>query len=144
MSENGVLLDGALEFVEKLKLRFPDSKIYIITNGATINAKGRIASTGLDRFVDGVFVSEELGANKPSNEYFDIVLGKIGEPKSTCIVIGDSLTSDMLGARNAGLKSVWFMPEGNIEEAKKTYDIDYTASSFDELLAVLTKWHGNA
>ena len=55
-------------------------------------------------------------------------------------MIGDSLTSDMLGAKNSSLDSVWFMPSGNIEEAMKEYDIDYCAASFDELFGVLKKW----
>ncbi|WP_026525868.1 MULTISPECIES: HAD-IA family hydrolase [unclassified Butyrivibrio] len=54
--------------------------------------------------------------NKPSVEYFDMVLDEIGEPRETCIVIGDSLTTDMLGAKNAGMISVWFMPAGDIEK----------------------------
>lgn len=141
MSENGVLLDGSLELVKKIKTEITDSRIYAITNGATINAKGRIASTGLDRYIDGIFVSEDMGVNKPSAEYFDMVLAEIGEPREACIVIGDSLTSDMLGAKNAGMNSVWFMPEGDIDSAMKEYDIDYCASSFDELYKILKNWH---
>ncbi len=142
MSENGVLMDGSLEMVEKIKREIPDSKIYVITNGVTINALGRIASTGLDKFIDEVFVSEDMGVTKPSVEYFDMVLDKIGEPRKRCIVIGDSLTSDMLGAKNAGISSVWFMPEGDVDEAVKEYEIDYLAASFDELFQVLEEWMG--
>ena len=72
----------------------------------------RIATTGLDRYIDGVFVSEDMGVAKPDAAFFDICLERIGEPHETCIMIGDSLTSDMLGAKNAGLESVWFMPAG--------------------------------
>ena len=140
MSVNGVLMDGALEFVQKLKNGIRDARIYIASNGATINAKGRIASTGLDRYIDGLFVSEDMGVAKPAAEFFDICLEKIGEPKASCIMIGDSLSSDMLGAKNAALTSVWFMPTGDIEEAVSAYGIDYTASSFDELYEVLKKW----
>ena len=50
MSVNGVLMDGALECVKRIKNRIEDARIYIITNGATVNAKGRIASTGLDQY----------------------------------------------------------------------------------------------
>ena len=140
MSVNGVLMDGALLFVRRVKSEIPDSRIYIITNGATINASGRIKSTGLDKFTDGLFVSEDMGAAKPAIEYFDICLGQIGEPKESCIVIGDSLSSDMLGAKNAGLPSVWFTPSGDIEKAVNQYDIDYCASTFDELFEVLRRW----
>ena len=140
MSVNGVLMDGALEFVRKLRENIPDARIYIASNGATINAKGRIASTGLDRYIDGLFISEEMGVTKPYAAFFDICLEKIGEPKSSCIMIGDSLSSDMLGAKNASLDSVWFMPSGDIDKAMKEYRIDYCAASFDELYGVLKNW----
>ena len=140
MSVNGVLMDGALEFVRKLRGNIPDARIYIASNGATINAKGRIASTGLDQYIDGMFISEDMGVTKPNAAFFDICLDRIGEPKASCIMIGDSLSSDMLGAKNASLDSVWFMPSGNIMEARMKYDIDYCASSFDELYDILKKW----
>ena len=140
MSVNGILMEGAGDFIKKLKENIPDSRIYIASNGATINAKGRIASTGLDRYIDGMFISEDMGVTKPNAAFFDICLDRIGEPKASCIMIGDSLSSDMLGAKNASLDSVWFMPSGNIMEARMKYDIDYCASSFDELYDILKKW----
>jgi len=140
MAVNGVLMDGALEFAEKVRNGIPGARIYIASNGATVNAKGRIASTGLDRYIDGLFVSEEMGVAKPAAAFFDICLRQIGEPRESCIMVGDSLTSDMLGAKNASLKSVWFMPTGNTEEAVMAYDIDYCASSFEELYEVLRNW----
>lgn len=140
MSVNGVPMDGAPAFVRKVKEGIPDARIYIASNGATINAKGRIASTGLDRYIDGLFVSEEMGVTKPAAEFFDLCLKQIGEPKESCIMIGDSLSSDMLGAKNASLTSVWFMPTGDIESAVKAYEIDYCASSFGELYGILERW----
>ena len=140
MSVNGVLMEGALEFVRKLKADIPDARIYIASNGATINAKGRIASTGLDRYIDGVFISEDMGVTKPDPAFFDMCLERIREPRESCIMIGDSLSSDMLGAKNASLQSVWFMPAGDVEEAVKEYDIDYCAFTFDELYDVLVRW----
>ena len=143
MSVNGVLMDGALEFVEKVKENIPDARIYIASNGATINAKGRIASTGLDRYIDDIFISEDMGVTKPDAAFFDLCLERIGEPRESCIMIGDSLSSDMLGAKNASLSSVWFMPSGDIGKAMKEYSIDYCASSFVELYRVLEKWAAN-
>ncbi len=140
MSVNGVLMDGALDFVKKLKNEIPCARIYIASNGATVNAKGRIASTGLDRYIDGLFISEDMGVTKPAAEFFDFCLERIGEPRESCIMIGDSLSSDMLGAKNASLDSVWFMPSGNVEEAMREYDINDCASSFDELYEILKKW----
>ncbi len=140
MSVNGVLMDGALDFVKRIRSGIADARIFIASNGATINAKGRIASTGLDRYIDGLFVSEAIGETKPSAAFFDICLKQISEPAESCIMVGDSLSSDMLGAKNASLKSVWFMPSGDVEKAVKEYDIDYCASSFGELYDVLMEW----
>ena len=144
MSVNGVLLDGALDFVQKLRREMVGSKIYIVSNGATINAKGRIASSGLGEFLDGVFVSEEMGVAKPAKEFFDIVLDSIKAPKESCIVIGDSLSSDMLGAKNYSLASVWFTPQGDVQSAMREYDIDYCANTYDELFDALKKWADGA
>ena len=144
MSVNGVLMDGALEFVRRVKESIPAARIYIASNGATVNAKGRIASTGMDRYIDGLFISEDMGVTKPDPAFFEICLERIGEPRSSCIMIGDSLSSDMLGAKNASLDSVWFMPSGNVEEAMAACDINYCASSFDELYDVLAKWADGA
>ena len=143
MSTHGVLMDGALELVKKIKGEIEDARIYVITNGATINAKGRIASTGLHAYIDGLFVSEDMGVTKPAAEYFDMVLGTISQPKESCIVIGDSLSSDMLGAKNADLRSVWFMPQGEIEAAIAKYEIDYLAHNYDELYEALRAWVAN-
>ena len=140
MSHNGFIMEGVKDFLERVISEISDVRVYVITNGVKRNALGRIGSTGLDRYISKVFVSEELGTSKPSCEYFDIVKKNIGEPDESFIVIGDSLTSDMLGAKNSGLTSCWFMPEGNVEESVKEYDIDHTASSFDELFEILTKW----
>ena len=75
--------------------------------------------------------------------YFDVCPRCMGEPKETCIGVGGSLSSDMLGAKNAGLRSVWFMPSGDVEQAEREYGIWRTASSFDELYGVLTSWATN-
>lgn len=140
MSVNGVLMDGALEFIKRVKEDIPDSRVYIASNGATINAKGRMASTGLDKYIDYLFISEDMGVAKPDAAFFDLCLEKIAEPRSSCIMIGDSLSSDMLGAKNASIDSVWFMPSGSIEQSMVEYDIQYTASSYDELYLILKKW----
>ena len=140
MSVNGVLMDGALELVKKIKDSIPDARIYIASNGATINAKGRIASTGLDKYIEYLFISEDMGVTKPDAAFFDICFDRIAEPKSSCIMIGDSLSSDMQGAKNASIDSVWFMPAGNIKESMNEYDINYVATSFEELYSILEEW----
>ncbi len=133
-------MQGADSFLERLTRGIADARIYIVTNGVTRNAMGRIVSTGLDRFISEVFVSEEIGAAKPALEFFDTVVSAVGGDSESFLVIGDSLTSDMLGAKNAGLASCWFMPSGDIEQAVKDFEIDFTAADFDELYDVIEKW----
>ena len=140
MSRNGVILDGALELLERIKTGITGSRIYIVSNGATLNALGRIKSTGMDAYIDGTFISEDMGVNKPSPEFFKIVLDSIGSQKENCIVIGDSLSSDMLGAKNAGITSCWFKPAGDVDAAVREYEIGYTAGTFEELYEVLVNW----
>ncbi|MBP5604931.1 MAG: YjjG family noncanonical pyrimidine nucleotidase [Ruminiclostridium sp.] len=140
MSRNGVPMKGVTDFLKKARNDIPDARIYVVTNGVTRNAVGRICSTGLDEYITEVFVSENIGVSKPAKEYFDFVTKVIGDPIGSYIVIGDSLTSDMLGARNSNLTSCWFMPDGDPERAMKEYKISYSASSFDELFDVLIRW----
>ena len=102
--------------------------------------KGRMASTGLDKYIDYLFISEDMGVTKPDEAFFNVCFERIAEPKSSCIMIGDSLSSDMLGAKNASIDSVWFMPTGNIELSMIEYDINYVANSFDELYTILEQW----
>ena len=70
-----------------------------------------------------------------------MVLNDIKQPKESCIIIGDSLSSDMLGAKKASIDSIWFKPEGDISSALKDYDINYTANSFDELFEAIKDWN---
>ena len=63
------------------------------------------------RFFEQVFVSQELGHNKPSKAYFDAAFAQIpGFDPAKALMVGDSLTSDILGGINAGIKTVWVNP----------------------------------
>ena len=67
-------------------------------------------------------------------EYFDYVLENIPEKdKSKIIVIGDSMSSDILGGINSGLDTLWFNPTGE----KAVYEPTYTAKNFAELIEIL-------
>lgn len=144
MSQNGVMMEGSKDLLKKILENIPDAKIYIITNGVTRNAMGRINSTGLNDYISRVFISDTIGASKPSLDYFNYVKNAVGEPDESYLVIGDSLTSDMLGAKNANLASCWFMPNGDIQQAMKEYKINYKATCFDELYDVINKWSASA
>ena len=103
----GNLLDGAEEILEKLKKA--GYEIYIVTNGVALTQAKRLTHSGILPLVNEVFVSESLGHQKPKKEYFDRVFDRIEEKdKKHILLIGDSLTSDIRGAMNAGIDSVWF------------------------------------
>ena len=107
--------EGALEFLEELKAR---GRVYIVTNGGTVIQKTHIADAGFLPFLDGVFISEEIGFNKPSLEYANYVESHIaGYERSRAVWIGDSPTSDGQCAMNRGIDFILFSPHGRREHA---------------------------
>ena len=83
--------------------------------------------SGLYDVFDAVFISEDIGAEKPNGEFFDYVFEKLGiTDKSEALIIGDSLTSDMKGGYLAGIDTCWFNPahKTNTLNFSVTYEID--------------------
>ena len=123
LGEGRFLLDDALDILEYLHGRY---KIYITTNGVAETQRRRINGSPIVNYVDGVFVSEETGFAKPDKRYFDFVKRQLDcEDSSDFIVIGDSLSSDILGAKNAGMDCIWFNPHNisNPEKISFSYEI---------------------
>lgn len=138
MANYGITLPGAIEFLSKLKEERPDLKRYIITNGTVKTARGRYTISGLDKYFEDIFISDELGVNKPDKKFFDIVCEKIHASANECLVIGDSISSDIKGAFNSGIQSMWFTSNPS-EEAIKEFGIKYVVSDYDEMLFELRK-----
>jgi 2-haloacid dehalogenase len=87
--------------------------VVVITNGFASVQRSRFAAAGLDRYVDRLFISEEVGYNKPDLRFFSRVLAELGDPDpAECVVVGDSLTSDIAGGNAAGMDTVWFDRDG--------------------------------
>ncbi len=125
LGEGGNLLSGAKELITGL--HSAGYKLYIVTNGIAATQKKRLTRAGILPFFTELFVSETVGHQKPKKEYFDYVLAHIGEKdKSKVLLIGDSLTSDIKGAINAGLTCAWLRhdPFANSGELKPDYIID--------------------
>ena len=88
--------------------------------------------------MDGIFLSEEVGAEKPDVAFFDQVLSAIhAEDRSTLMIVGDSLTSDIQGGMNAGIKTCWYNPAGN--PVPDRYHVDHIISDLHELIGLLKK-----
>ncbi|MBQ6847536.1 MAG: YjjG family noncanonical pyrimidine nucleotidase [Clostridia bacterium] len=99
-------------------------KLYATTNGYAATQHSRIAKSGLEPYFDKVFVSEDVGAQKPDKAYFDFCINDIGEnDKSKILVVGDSESSDILGGINSSLDTCWLNPEGAAARYEPTYQI---------------------
>ncbi len=113
LSRQGVLIDGVYEALKELSGIFD---IYIITNGFKTVQRGRFSETNITGFIKKIYTSEEAGFQKPMKEFFDYVLADTDEKdKEKIIVVGDSLTADMQGGKNAGLKTCIYDPNNLIE-----------------------------
>ena len=127
LGESCFVLPGAAELCEKLKEKY---ELYIVTNGIGTVQQSRLKKSGLLPYFKDVFISEEIGSQKPDKRFFDFIFAKIAEKdKSKFIIIGDSMTSDILGGINAGIDTCFFNPWGREE----IYTPTYTVTSFEEL-----------
>ncbi len=124
-------IDGAEELLQRL---YKDYRLYLVSNGATAVQKSRIASSGIEKYFQNIFISQEIGYDKPAKEFFDKCFEQIDNfSKKETIIVGDSLSSDIQGGINAGIKTVWFNPRHlEFDKIKPDYEI----SSLDELNAL--------
>ena len=110
LGETVVFYDNALETVQALKGKVLQCAV---TNGTKVAQDGKLKNSGLDKEFDHIFISEEVGMEKPNKGFFDAVFAEIGEyAKDEVLIVGDSLTSDIQGGVNAGIKTCWFNPKG--------------------------------
>ena len=125
-------LPGAEEAVDRLSKKY---RLFLASNGTATVQKGRMTSANLYRFFETVFVSQEIGYNKPSKEYFAACFATIpGFDREKAMIVGDSLSSDIKGGINAGIKTVWVNPEHKACGAIKP---DYEIEALSQLEALL-------
>lgn len=103
-------LEGAEQMLEYLYKKYD---LYLVSNGTASVQKGRLESSGIEKYFKKIFISEKVGFNKPDKRYFDKVFENICDfKKEETVIIGDSLTSDIQGGINAGIKTVWLSRKG--------------------------------
>ena len=108
LSQGHWFLPGAEETVDALSKKY---RLFLASNGTASVQKGRMTSANLYRFFETVFVSQEIGHNKPSRAYFDACFASIpGFDPEKALMVGDSLSSDIQGGINAGIRTVWVNP----------------------------------
>lgn len=122
--------DQTIETLDKLKDKHD---LYIVTNGVLETQERRIEKTKIGHWFKAVFVSEQTGFQKPMPEFFDYVFNEIGEDKRDCaMIIGDSMSSDILGGKNANIKTCWFNPKHKTNDTEIKPDIE--VNSLTEVL----------
>lgn len=108
LAQEHYFIDGALELLETL---VPKYRLYLVSNGNAAVQDSRIQSAGIAKYFKQIFISQRVGFDKPSREFFMRCFQEIpGFMPSSTIIVGDSLTSDMRGGNNAGIRTCWFNP----------------------------------
>lgn len=103
-----VYRDDSLQIIKSLRGRV---RQYVVSNGTVTAQTKKLRLSGLGALMDGIFLSEELSVEKPNAEFFGKVFSALGDiDRSRVMIVGDSLTSDILGGINAGIVTCWYNP----------------------------------
>ena len=122
LGQGHYFIEGAPELLESLYGRY---RLYLVTNGTTCVQKGRIASAGIAKYFEEIFISEEIGYDKPSARFFEYCFGRIPDfSKDRAVIVGDSLTSDIQGGINAGIRTIWFNPKSLVNDTDIRPDLE--------------------
>lgn len=132
LSACGFLLEGAEEFLSNLS---EICDIYIVTNGLTKSQLGRMTISPASKYIRKMYVSEEIGYAKPDKRYFDYIFDDLRiEDKNKVIIFGDSLTSDMQGGKNAGIKTCLYMRHAKVADPALC---DFSVSDYDSFISIV-------
>ncbi len=126
-------IEGAVKVSRRLS---QSHRLAITTNGIAKVQYSRLQLSGLDKFYEHIFISDEIGHAKPNINYFNYVLHAMDvKDLSRVIIIGDSLTSDIKGGNNAGISTCWYNP---MKIKNQTDSIcDYEINSLFELEGIV-------
>ncbi len=138
LSRGHWFMPGAEALLETLS---KTCRLFLCSNGTQRVQDGRIASAGIAPYFENIFISEHMGANKPEARYFDLCFREIPDfDRGRTILLGDSLTSDIRGGKNAGVLTCWL----NTKRKPNPGPIfpDYEIAALSEFDAVLYKAFG--
>jgi YjjG family noncanonical pyrimidine nucleotidase len=110
--------------------------VCVATNGLVELQYPRIRNTSFGKYITQIVASEEVGLNKPDPLIFMKILDFTGIHSNEVLVVGDSLSNDVLEAKNTGLKSVWYNP--NRSKNSSGISSDYEISNMNELKNIIT------
>ena len=135
LHEGYFLVPGARALLERLKGEYG---LYVASNGVGAVQASRIRGAGIEAFFDGIFISEDLGANKPDPAFFRACFARIPDfDPDRAIMVGDSLSSDIRGGRNARIRTCWFNP--GHKKSRPDIRADYEIEALSELPKLLKR-----
>lgn len=138
LTDSGYVIDGCVDFLNEISQKY---RLFLVTNGTRPTQIVRLQSAGIDGFFEEMFFSEQIGCAKPYKGFFDHVFSHIKNfDKSRAVLVGDSLSSDVLGANNAGVTAIWFNPK--MQKNNGVATPDYVVSGYGELENLLEKIAG--
>ena len=116
--------DNAYELIKELQGKVKQA---IVTNGTVVAQERKLEKSGLNKLITDIFISDRIGAEKPSPKFFEKVWEELGPyKKEEVMIVGDSLTSDMQGGNNAGIRCCWYNPKGLKNETSVHVDYEIT------------------
>ncbi len=107
--------------------------LHIITNGFEEAQTIKLEASDLTKYFSEIIISEHTGFRKPDVRIFDYSMTKANASAGECMMIGDGLEVDVIGAQEAGWDAIYFNPAGILHNAKPTHEI----RSLDELMNIL-------
>lgn len=132
MSSTHYFLPGAEDAVKTLSKKY---RMFLVSNGTERAQRRRLESADLNRWFEKIFISQAVGVNKPDKLFFDRCFAQIeGFDPERAIIVGDSLSSDIQGGINAGIRTCWVNPK---KKAAGDIRPDHEIASIAELEALL-------
>ena len=130
-----VYCDDSYQIIDSLRGKV---KQYVVSNGTIVAQEKKLRLSGLGALMDGIFLSEELGVEKPNKAFFDKIFEEIGDiDRDAMLIVGDSLTSDIRGGNNAGIRTCWYNP--GHEVPIEGVHVDYEIADLHEVYDLLKK-----
>ncbi len=134
LDHNFYTISGSEQLLTALKNK--GARLLVGSNGVKETQLSRLQGSGLTKYFDDLFISEDVGYSKPDKHFFDAILQSNPSitPENT-VMVGDRLQSDILGASRANIRSVWYNPDA--KENEMGYNPTYTVANYSEMAKVI-------
>ncbi|MBQ3530940.1 MAG: YjjG family noncanonical pyrimidine nucleotidase [Oscillospiraceae bacterium] len=131
LHESAIPMEGSYETLEYLSGKY---RLFAASNGPHEQQIERLRKADMLKYFEDVFTSGKIGAEKPAKEFFEYCFEKAADIKpEESTMLGDSLTSDMKGGNDFGMKTIWL----NLNGKEKPEWVDFEIKSLDEIKNII-------